>query len=569
MDIILDNLDNITQNKYKEFQKQVQELLNTYKQTDSSRFDLVKRKIEQANGNWDTSINLISGNSIEHVNISELLAYEYCLAGEKITNGKVSFENMLEKLFKGVQKFRIGNPVPGLDDECLYGKSYDDKTAIPVTSNMYRIVMNAGAQYLEYFKNNNPTGAVYIYKKGVIKNIAQDENGNFVDIYTDGINFDNLSHGQSLLTNLRQTAFHEWTHNSEKEFIDETDSSSIAYEYQGADGKTYRNYQKINSYVTAENIGAFQEPQYIISTEKDENGNRKRFFKNKSGNLRPLSEVTFGLEERELETEICIATGLSTNEVIPDGNIVLHNIITEGFVEKTARDMILAIDPEVKDIDDEKYSEYVEIANKIVPARDNSLGVNGKGQTFADFLMHSTILKRDLESRTVVLDDNSKVDGLHYISNYADSVQNRTTRKAKFYANMKDIVKFLNLSNEQKDTVQQSDLWQKETLTEDEQDVLKSLLVCGNTHNQEYVDALITDYIDILREETEFFDGIAEKLGYTQRTIAGQKPIHELVAETSKEYRDTTFLDELQQAQARQEKLLANTKNNQKGTESK
>ena len=98
-------------------------------------------------------INLISGNTSENVDISQLLAYEYCLASEKITKGKVSFESMLDKLFNGVQKFRIGNPVPGMDDECLYGKGFDDITAIPVTSKLYRMVMNAGAQHLDYFKD--------------------------------------------------------------------------------------------------------------------------------------------------------------------------------------------------------------------------------------------------------------------------------------------------------------------------------------------------------------------------------------------------------------------------------
>lgn len=296
MDINLDKLDSVTQTKYREFKEKVEELLATYQQTDTDRFDLVKKKIEQTNGNWDTSINLISGDSKESVEISQLLAYEYCLASERITNGKVSFESMLDKLFDGIHKFRIGNPVPGMDDECLYGKSFDDPTAIPVTSKLYRMVMNAGAQHLEYFKDGNFTGAVFIYEKGTIKAFAQDENGNPVDMPTDGIDFSDLSRGQSLLTNLRQTVFHEWTHNSEKETIEPTEDT-IDYEYQSEDGKTYRNYERISSYVTSENIGSIQEPQYIISTQRDSQGNRKRYFQDKNGNLRPLSEVDFGLEK--------------------------------------------------------------------------------------------------------------------------------------------------------------------------------------------------------------------------------------------------------------------------------
>ena len=217
MKIILDNLDSITQVKYIEFKEKVQKLLDTYKETDPVRFDLIQEKIKQTNGDWDTSIELISEETLESINISQLLAYEYCLATERITNNNVSFENMAEKLFSGVQKFRIGNPEPGIDDECLYGKSLDDESAIPVTSKLYRLVMDAGAQYLDYFKKDELTGAVFIYEKAIIKGFAQDENGNDVDIQTDGIDFSDLKSGQSLLTNLRQTVFHEWTHNSEKE----------------------------------------------------------------------------------------------------------------------------------------------------------------------------------------------------------------------------------------------------------------------------------------------------------------------------------------------------------------
>lgn len=267
MKIYLDNLDSITKTKYKEFQDKVEKLLAEYQTTDSDRFKKVKNKIEQTSGNWDTYIELISGNTIQHIDISQLLAYEYCLASERITEGKVHFEDMLDKLFDGIKKFRIGNPIPGMDNECLYGKCFDDPTAVPVTSKLYRMVMNAGAQHLNYFKDGNFTGAVFIYERCTIKGFAKDESGNPVDMRTDGIDFSDLSKGQSLLTNLRQTVFHEWTHNAEREVIDDA-NPNIDYEYQSKDGKTYRNYERINSYVTSENLVSIQEPQYIISTQK-------------------------------------------------------------------------------------------------------------------------------------------------------------------------------------------------------------------------------------------------------------------------------------------------------------
>ena len=566
MEIYLDKLDSITQTKYQEFKEKVEELLAFYQETDPERYNLVKDKIEQTKGNWDTTIDLVNGSSRDSVDISQLLAYEYCLASERITDGKVTFEAMLDKLFDGVKKFRIGNPVPGMDDECLYGKGFDDPTAIPVTSKLYRMVMNAGAQHLDYFKDGSFTGAVFIYERGTIKGFAKDEKGKPVDMKIDGIDFSDLSKGQSLLTNLRQTAFHEWTHNAEKEVIDST-SPTIDYEYQSEDGKTYRNYERINSYVTSENIGNLQEPQYIISTQRDSQGNRKRYFQDKNGNLRPLSEVKFGLDTKKLGTEYCFSSGLTTREVMPNGETRMHNIITEGFVEETARAMIRAIDPQVRDIDEEKYPEYVEMAKRVIESRDVNLVENGQGQTYADFLMHSSELKRDLESRTVVLDDGSKVDGLHYISNYADRVQSRQTRKSQFYRNMPNVAGKLNLSKAQIDEVRQSNLWQKRVLTEDEQNYLRTLLVGENTNNQAYVDTVVTDFVDILGEEAEFFDGIAEKLGYSDRTIEGQKATQELVQESIKGVPDLTVLDEIEQVKARQQRAISNQRESQENTQ--
>ncbi len=566
MEIYLDKLDSITQTKYQEFKEKVEELLAFYQETDPERYNLVKDKIEQTKGNWDTTIDLVNGSSRDSVDISQLLAYEYCLASERITDGKVTFEAMLDKLFDGVKKFRIGNPVPGMDDECLYGKGFDDPTAIPVTSKLYRMVMNAGAQHLDYFRDGSFTGAVFIYERGTIKGFAKDENGNPVDMKIDGIDFSDLSKGQSLLTNLRQTAFHEWTHNAEKQVIDST-SPTIDYEYQSEDGKTYRNYERINSYVTSENIGNLQEPQYIISTQRDSQGNRKRYFQDKNGNLRPLSEVDFGLEKKQLGTEYCFSSGLTTREVLPNGETRMHNIITEGFVEETARAMIRAIDPQVRDIDEEKYPEYVEMAKRVIESRDVNLGENEQGQTYADFLMHSSELKRDLESRTVVLDDGSKVDGLHYISNYADRVQSKQTRKSQFYRNMPNVAGKLNLSKAQIDEVRQSNLWQKRVLTEDEQNYLRTLLVGENPNNQAYVDTVVADFVDILGEEAEFFDGIAEKLGYSDRTIEGQKATQELVQESIKGVPDLTVLDEIEQVKARQQRAISNQRESQENTQ--
>ena len=556
MDIYLDKLDIITQNKYQEFKEKVEELLAFYQKTNSEKYNLVKEKIEQTKGKWDTTIDLVIGSSRHSVNISQLLIYEYCLASERITEGKVSFEAMLDKLFEGVKKFKIGNPIPGVDDECLYGSSFDDTNAIPVTSKLYRLVMNAGAQKLDYFKDGNFTSAVFIYERKRVKDFAKDENGNSVDMITDGIEFSDLSKGQSLLTNLRQTAFHEWNHNAEKETI-ETIEDTIDYEYKSEDGKIYRNYEKVKNYVTSENIGIIQEPQYIISTQIDSEGNRKKFFQDKNGKLRPLSDMNFGLEKKQLEKDYCFSSGLATKEVLPNGKTKMHNIITEGFVEETARAMIRAIDPKVRDIDEEKYYEYVEIAKRVIESRDISLGDGSQGQTYADFLMHSSILKKDLESRTILLDNGNKVDGLHYISDYADKVQSKKTMKSQFYKNIPKIITKLelNLSKSQIDILRKCFLKKRE-LTEDDQKFLRNLLVGGNLNNQADVDKVISDYVNILEDEAKFFNGIAGKLGFTDKTIEERKSIQELVKESIEGVPNLTILDNIEQAQEKQRRTI-------------
>ena len=361
-----------------------------------------------------------------------------------------------------------------------------------------------------------------------------------------------------MLTNLRQTVFHEWTHNSEKEVID-PEKASIDYEYKTEEGKIYRNYEKIHNYVTYKNKGNLQEPQYIISTQKDFNGNRKKYFQDERGKLRLIKEINFGLVKKQLETNYCLSSGLKTREVLPNGKTRMHNIITEGFVEKTAREMVISIDPQTKDIDEGRYIEYVNVAEKVIESRDTSLGKNEEGRTYADFLMNSSVLKKDLESRTVTLSDGSKIDGLHYISDYADRVQGRQTRKSQFYTNMPKVVEELNLSKEQIEIVEKSDLWQKSELTENDQNHLKELLLYGvDDKNNDYINTLVSDYVDILQEEAKFFEEIPKKLGYKEK-----KTIRELVQESIKGVPDLTLLDAIEYEQEKQQRVMNEEKNKQ------
>ena len=417
MDIFLDRLDSTTQTKYREFEDQVKGLLEKYKQENPERFSYVEKKLEEAGDNWTKEIRLNSGDFYNGVNIAQLLAYEYGMASEKVTNGKVTFDQALDKLFNNLKRFKIGNPEKGKDDEYLYGKGMNDLTAIPVTSKKYRLVMNAGAQHLKFLQDDKYQEAVFIYKKQMINGFGKDEHGNNIDFPADGIDFDNLSSGQSLLTNLRQTTFHEWTHTLEKEQID-LDDPSIDYEYEGPDGKKYRNFEKVKDYVELDKTKPIKEPEYIKTDKLTEHGSPVVMAKGEDGVLYSLDSVEFPLVQKSLPREQVISTGLTTYELMPDGSTRINNMITEGFVEDIARKMVLAVDPDVKDIDEEKYVEYVKVADRVIALRDKAMGA--EGQTVADMLMHSSTLKKDLESRTAILKDGKKQDGLHFIADLAE-----------------------------------------------------------------------------------------------------------------------------------------------------
>ena len=302
LEIDLSNVSEQTKVKYIEFVKQVKKLLQKYEEQDLEGLQQVKSKIEDTRGNWDIGIRLKYGDNAEkEIPISLLLAYEYCLATERITNRRVKFEEMLDKLFDGVQKFRIGNPVQGVDDECLYGKSLDDQTAIPIMTKQYRIKMPAGAQHLDYVKDGKPTSAVFIYAKESIPNFAIDSNtGEPKSFETDGIDFQELLGEISLLTCLRQTVFHEWNHNAEKEMISPNEQA-IPEEYESIDGKKYKNYETKSQYVSAQGI-AIQEPTTYYYDSKE----RKYYYVDLAGNRQ--YDVNFELRINQLDKKYYIST---------------------------------------------------------------------------------------------------------------------------------------------------------------------------------------------------------------------------------------------------------------------
>ena len=74
------------------------------------------------------------------------------------------------------------------------------------------------------------------------------------------------------------------------------------------------------------------------------------------------------------------------------------------------------------------------------------------------------------------LPHSDKIDGLHYLSNYAEKVQKGETRKAIFFSGMEDVAKRLNLSEEQIDI-------EKEILSNNTDIVISSAIIPDNKNS--------------------------------------------------------------------------------------
>lgn len=599
--IDLKKVDKNSVDLYLRFIKQVEGLLKEYKEKDTENYRKIADELAKTDGKWDLMIDIIDVDGTKRkLEISQLLAYEYCKGIEGATQGRVSFDFAMNRLFSEVNKFRIGNPKEGEDDICLYGKKLDDETAIPVTTKMYRMVMNAGAQHLDYVRNGKIEGAVFIYEKQTIPDVGQDvrkgkEAGATKELVIPGLNFDDLNDknangGVQLLTNLRQLAFHEWTHSMEKDEVEIENALTSAhhkidYEFDAPDGRKYINYRKVKKFCQFKEGGKTaeeQEPTYVYDDYVGRDRKMKSGFLyiDKNGKRYVVGEkpFKFDLENRELENEIAISSGLSTVEIDANGEEIMHNIITEGWVESTARAIIEAnnkiiiesigkTEMEKKlyvsdDIDKGKYRILVEMADIIIEGRDSSIG--SVGQTRADFFSHSSLLKRELEEIRVQQPNGEEIDGLHYCVDYADADQIRrdsdrfdtmATPIRKFLGKMGLVAINLGLSKNVIDILRDSKgLFEQNELSAEQVKELTNLLNSGtisdstntiaiaqqvelapekiaemlkdvNSGNlvelrKKFVDCLVTRYTSLLGEQKDFLDGIPEKLGYQRQKDA-------------------------------------------------
>lgn len=437
----------------------ISSLLSEYDEKDHSRLEMVRDLLKHKDG-FDKTIN---GQEA-----TLLLMYEYAVSVERVTNGRVSFETTINRIFSTLDKLRFGELKDG-DEDILYGKSFDDQTMIQVKSEEFdrKVRKSTGAAHFMYFTQDGIfNSAIAIFGKKTL------EGKDGTTSVTAGSDFTNLS-------DLRQVFFHELNHHFEVQFAKEK-FENIPSEYDGIDGKHYINITQVTAYRYGTRDGVSD----IVSLPPD-----KHFV---------------------------MATGLVTKEQRGD-KIIMHNQITEGMVELIAREQLKSIGVPESEIEDGRYFEQVEMMKRVVACRDKNKK-SGRGKTFADFLTNATEIKAELE--TIVVHDNGvSKDGLHYIGDCADLAFAKETPKRRHLKRMKDFVIELGIDEQVVEELGQHRIWQVAEINDDLRKSFEQQLVEGNiddAEKEERLKTIMSEYIRLLDEERMFFDGIPEKLGYVK-----------------------------------------------------
>lgn len=191
---------------------ELESLLNEYSQdidlsdeNKRSKLEIIKKITK--NKDWDNFD--IEGN--KEYGLTQILLYEYSTSIEKLTNGKVSYKQVTEKLSNLMGKLRYGK-WKEQDSGIKYGE-------ISVTDSVYRKNEGKefGAQTIDYIDANNQL------KMAVI---AYDRNEG------KGINFKDIN-------DIRQTFFHEWTHVMELDKIKTNQETEVSL-----NGRIFKNNEK-------------------------------------------------------------------------------------------------------------------------------------------------------------------------------------------------------------------------------------------------------------------------------------------------------------------------------------
>lgn len=335
----------------------IKDIVEKYKAEDPKLFEYIGRLVEEKaqEGKWDKGID------DESEDLTQMLIYEYATSLEKITKGKVSAKFVVDKLSSQMGKMRYGEYKKGLDEDVTYDN-------VPVTSKEYtemcRVKSNFGAHAPTYIEDGREKCAIVLFDNSQ----QYDYNGKPVTLT--GIDLSNLS-------DVRGTAFHEWSHIMEKCFIKASDLKKEDIIYKEGDS-TY--------------INACLSPDLTMEEYKD-------YIANVDNLLQSDEEVMFG--------------GISTieiNERKSPNRRIMHNQISEGATELLSRLVMKEVGDVV--IDPTRYEDKVKFVEKVFKSQ-------GIDEAVATYVTDSRALTRELEER--------KINGqslLHYSSRHLDFLGN-------------------------------------------------------------------------------------------------------------------------------------------------
>ena len=453
--------------------KETTNILFQYDKKDHERLEKVKQVLEKKK-DWDKTIETEDGHQVD---IALLLAYEYSLGIEKITKGKIDFDTALENLMS-IDKLILGD-FKESDNDILYGKSLDDETMIFAKSQEYydNVRKSTGAMNFTYFdKTGKLSKVVAIYKE------VRDKAGIKIK---EGVNFEDLS-------DLRDTFFHEVTHTMEQSIVKEDEEQF----YTSSDGRRYANFDKVTGFRKMEEVDGQRRLSDII-------------------NLSP--EEQFG-----------ISYGMTTKEIDSNGNLIMHNQVTEGFVQAISIAIMRSLGRPEEEIATTKYFEKVQLAQKVIEARDSALG---EGQTFADFNTYSYKIKSELERIQV-----DGKNGLQYISDYGEDSDRGKTEKSQFQRKFGELSAKLEYGPEKKEEIEASKMLGKLTFTKEEIEQYKTIILNGKTDESlvALVNDFMTKYQEVSLREKDFFDQIPMKLDFSKFKNENKKVFSESAIEYAK-----------------------------------
>ena len=335
----------------------IKDIVEKYKAEAPKLFEYIGRLVDKKarEGKWDKGID------DESEDLTQMLIYEYATSLEKITKGKVSAKFVVDKLSSQMGKMRYGEYKKGLDEDVTYDN-------VPVTSKEYtemcRVKSNFGAHAPTYMEDGREKCAIVLFDNSQ----QYDYNGKPVTLT--GIDLSNLS-------DVRGTAFHEWSHIMEKCFIKASDLKKEDIIYKEGES-TY--------------INACLSPDLTMEEYKD-------YIANVDNLLQSDEEVMF--------------SGISTieiNERKSPNRRIMHNQISEGATELLSRLVMKEVGDEV--IDPTRYEDKVKFVEKVFKSQ-------GIDEAVATYVTDSRALTRELEER--------KINGqslLHYSSRHLDFLGN-------------------------------------------------------------------------------------------------------------------------------------------------